>query len=1253
MYSSTHTSMKIYYRIFLLVAVLATISGFAQNNIRILSASDEEIVLQLSITDWHLADIESALISGSVLHSEGAYAIREKGAPDLPRFVRSFIIPDSDLMDIEIQIMGLKEIANVEIIPSKGHFLRSQNPDSIPYIFGEPYTIDAFYPGKAAMLNHPYILRDFRGQTLDIFPFQYNPVTKKLLVYTEMQIRIYSTGEPGTNVLIRNRLESSITREFDNIYSRHFANYHNSTRYTPLAEEGNMLIICHDPFLSAMQPFVQWKNMIGLPTAMVGTSVTGTTPASIKSYINNYYNSHNLVYVLFVGDAEHIPPFTQGVIIGYSDNAYGYLLGSDRYQEIFVGRFSAQNLAQVQTQVQRSIEYEQAYNFTGGWLNHGLGIARNEGAGQGHNGGEADYVHIDIIRNKLLTYTYDVVYREYDGNVPGLNNTTAAMISQRINNGVGIINYCNHGSVTGWSVAGYNSSHVNALTNTQKLPFIWSVACVNGHFQGQTCFAETWLRETDNSGNPTGAVAVFMSTINQPWVPPMDAQDEFNDILIESYANNIKRTYGGLSINGVFKMLDLNPNTFGYRTAETWTIFGDPSLKVRTDNAIAMIVDHEPHINHSAGTFEITCNAADAYATITLNGVIKATATGLNGYIYLNTQALQPGDLVTLAITAYNRIPYVTQLQVLTGGPFANFTASTRVPGTGETVIFTDASGGGTFSSWEWNFGQGASPATASGQGPHEIVYLTTGGKTVSLTVDGIYTEEKVNFIQVKDWFTLTVNIVGEGSVTIDGNAYTEPLTIKEGRTVTLQAFNSTSTFFTNWSGDLVGANNPASLLMNSNKSVTANFNYVAIATYTAGDIPTDHTFTSLPGNSLCPGILHVTIPAGATITSVDVSYNMTAQNNGWMSEQRSQLRCTSPGGTSEALLATGSGNTTGTFSYNRTGLTIANGVSGGGTISFQLHAGRTWSSSGFTGCLTYNNKVDNNTWTVKVFYLPPAVIPVVETSPPSGITAGSAIVGGTIISDGGANIIDKGIFWSFNPEPEYSGVKLSMGSGPGAFSGELGGLPDKTNVFVKAFATNSAGTGYGQQVQFVTSMLSELHLENITITAPDVLCFDATGIITLAGDGSYFTVEPNAQAEIVAGQIIMILDGTRIHENAYFLARIATDNDYCGNQSSILASHEETQTEQEVQVRFDSMETNIKIFPNPSPGILTVRLNELPDPKPYALLVYDLIGKPVYVSSISDQEDFMLNLSGLPKGIYVLRITGVNFSIAEKIILQ
>lgn len=142
--------------------------------------------------------------------------------------------------------------------------------------------------------------------------------------------------------------------------------------------------------------------------------------------------------------------------------------------------------------------------------------------------------------------------------------------------------------------------------------------------------------------------------------------------------------------------------------------------------------------------------------------------------------------------------------------------------------------------------------------------------------------------------------------------------------------------------------------------------NRYSTSTYTLGDIPTDKNFDSIQNTSACPGDLTVTIPQGAAIDSVDVEYDMTAFGGGFRSEQRSELWCISPGGLQEDTIWPGTGVISGTQEYHRTGLDIANGVTGGGDIDFQLHAGRTFGGS---GCGVTFNIVDNNTWKVTVYY--------------------------------------------------------------------------------------------------------------------------------------------------------------------------------------------------------------------------------------------------------------------------------------------
>ncbi|MGB4123903.1 MAG: S8 family serine peptidase [Bacteroidales bacterium] len=280
----------------------------------------------------------------------------------------------------------------------------------------------------------------------------------------------------------------------------------------------------------------------------------------------------------------------------------------------------------------------------------------------------------------------------------------------------------------------------------------------------------------------------------------------------------------------------------------------------------------------------------------TLPGGGKVLYRGSNtNFSHLNLQPLTTYYYKAFSFNSANEYSTgITASATTLMQPYADFYANPITQVVSLPITFTDSSNGATFSSWFWDFGEGANPATTTGKGPHQVVYNTPGSKTVTLVVDNNYTKIKENYI----------------------NILSECYSISE--------------------------------------------------TYSNGDIQTDLNFQTLPGSSSCPGSLTVSIPLGAVILGVDVSYNMTARNNGWKSEQRSQLKCVSPGGLSEPELYSGSGNSTGTLSYNRNGLNIANGVEGGGDIHFQLHAGRTFGGS---GCNTVYNKVDNNTWNITVYY--------------------------------------------------------------------------------------------------------------------------------------------------------------------------------------------------------------------------------------------------------------------------------------------
>ena len=94
---------------------------------------------------------------------------------------------------------------------------------------------------------------------------------------------------------------------------------------------------------------------------------------------------------------------------------------------------------------------------------------------------------------------------------------------------------------------------------------------------------------------------------------------------------------------------------------------------------------------------------------------------------------------------------------------------------------------------------------------------------------------------------------------------------------------------------------------------------------------------------------------------------------------------------------------------------------------------------------------------------------PIVITNDVSDIQATSAIGGGNVTSDGGATVTARGICWSTSQNPTISDSKTSDGTGTGSFTSTMTGLTKNTTYYVRAYATNSVGTSYGEQKTFKT----------------------------------------------------------------------------------------------------------------------------------------------------------------------------------------
>jgi hypothetical protein len=535
----------------------------------------DRTVIHFTLTDFDQVPVSiegkeymNIAVPGCAYFKHGA-----AGQPQLPRVSESLMIPDTARMAVTVLNSEYYEITEIDVAPSKGSILRSVDPATVPHVFGPEYGQDAFFPGVVAEGRDPYILRDVRAMVVDLYPFQYNAKMRVLRVYTSIEVEVKAVGQATQNVLHRNgKMTERPSVSFERMYMNQFGNYLGN-RGDPPSEDGDMLIISHGPFMSAMQSFVDWKNSLGISTTMVDVATIGNNYTAIKNYITNVYNTSNLTFVLLVGDANEVKSMPYSGTVADPDYS---TITADWYPDILVGRFSAQNVSHVWTQRDRTIAYETEGHdvLMGGWNAAALGVASNQGPG---HYGEYDNQHVDLLLDELVSYGFTTITKSYD------YSGTPAIITGALHDGVRTVQYTGHGGPTGWgNGGGYSNSDVDLLQNVGKLPFIVSVACNVGEFDYGTCFCEAWMRAEYN-GQPTGAIAHYGSSVGQYWDEPMYGQG--NHAIgnkygaLERFWMNMNWSIGCEWFGGSCCMMDLC-GTPGQDMFRTWICFGDPSLRV-------------------------------------------------------------------------------------------------------------------------------------------------------------------------------------------------------------------------------------------------------------------------------------------------------------------------------------------------------------------------------------------------------------------------------------------------------------------------------------------------------------------------------------------------------------------------------------------------------------------------------------------------------------------------------------------------
>jgi len=148
----------------------------------------------------------------------------------------------------------------------------------------------------------------------------------------------------------------------------------------------------------------------------------------------------------------------------------------------------------------------------------------------------------------------------------------------------------------------------------------------------------------------------------------------------------------------------------------------------------------------------------------------------------------------------------------------------------------------------------------------------------------------------------------------------------------------------------------------------------------------------------------------------------------------------------------------------------------------------------------SYNSVGSSPTYTNEVTVITLAVdTPTVSTKALSNLTTTTATLGGDISNDGRRSVTSRGICWSTSPKPTVAlTTKTSDGTGTGSFESNITGLTPGTTYYVRAYATNSVGTGYGNELSFTTLTIPTL----TTTSLSNITALTASGGGNITNDG-------------------------------------------------------------------------------------------------------------------------------------------------------
>jgi hypothetical protein len=163
--------------------------------------------------------------------------------------------------------------------------------------------------------------------------------------------------------------------------------------------------------------------------------------------------------------------------------------------------------------------------------------------------------------------------------------------------------------------------------------------------------------------------------------------------------------------------------------------------------------------------------------------------------------------------------------------------------------------------------------------------------------------------------------------------------------------------------------------------------------------------------------------------------------------------------------------------------------------------------------------------------------------------------------------------------------------------------------------------------------------------------CFEAAQTITLAGAGTTFIAQNGAIVHLVAGNNIIMKEGTHFQSGSYVHAYIDQTGEFCSNPKAIIA--EEKHLPELSSNQFAGKDLFFSVYPNPNTGLFTLELSELTGCQGIVVEIYSMLGERVIHVELPEIKQCLFDLSARQPGIYLIRVMKGNDVGVEKVVKQ